>query len=174
MGVGTGGPAGIPGGSEYGRRLQQALAGYYRLAPFNAQDPQFVIVHVRLNRNGRVLSIENGRLDPGSMIRKSRHSVINFRVEGALLELDRRQQHVHSCRQEHFDQWRSGLFHQQLPARQCRVGGINSGFQLWRLDLVGKKRQHQHNPKQPILWSGSDSGLRMVWFQAQRLVELDE
>lgn len=89
IGVGTGGLAGTPGGSEYGRRLQQALIGYYRLTPTEPQTSRFVMVRVRLSRNGRVLSINNGQLIPDSFIQRSGNIVIDARVVGALLELDR-------------------------------------------------------------------------------------
>jgi hypothetical protein len=86
---GIGGLAGIPGGSEYGRRLQSALSGYYRLTPTDFNQDRFVIVRVRIDRSGRVRSLEGGRLHPDAYIRTSGNIVIDSRVVGALLELDR-------------------------------------------------------------------------------------
>jgi len=90
IGVGSGGPAGIPGGSEYGRRLQNALIGYYRLTPTDLSNPKYVIVRIQIERSGRVLSLDNGRLRPDAFVQKSGKIVIDSRVTGALLELDRR------------------------------------------------------------------------------------
>lgn len=81
-------PVGIPAGSEYGRRLQQALVSYYRLTP-DSQTPRYVIVRIRIARSGRILSIEGGRLRPEAFIRKSGNIVVDTRVVAALLELDR-------------------------------------------------------------------------------------
>jgi len=89
VGTNTGGVAGIPGGSEYGRRLQSALSSYYRLTPTDPANPRFVIVRVQIDRNGRILSLESGRLRPEVIIRTSGNIVIDSRVAGALLELDR-------------------------------------------------------------------------------------
>jgi hypothetical protein len=91
IGVGPGGagPGGIPGGSDYGRRLQQALIGYYRYSPSPSASPRFVIARVTLSRTGRVLSVRDGRLDPMAFLSKSGNPVIDSRAEAALLELDR-------------------------------------------------------------------------------------
>jgi len=80
---------GIPGGSEYGHRIQQALIGYYRLTPRAESNPQYVVVRVRIARDGRVLSINDGRLNPDAFVHKSGSVVIDTRVSAALLELDR-------------------------------------------------------------------------------------
>jgi len=89
LGAGPGGGTGIPGGSDYGRRLQQALSTYYRLTPTAALGQRFVIVRVRIARDGRILSIVNGRLDPAAFIRPSGNPIVDTRVEAALLELNR-------------------------------------------------------------------------------------
>lgn len=86
---GIGGLAAIPGGSEYGRRLQSALSGYYRLTATDVHQDRFVIVRVRIDRRGHIRSLEGGRLHPDAYIRTSGHVVIDSRVAGALLELDR-------------------------------------------------------------------------------------
>jgi len=85
----VGGGGGIPGGSEYGRRLQQALISYYRLIPRETTQPRYVIVRVRIARSGEILSIQNGRLDPEAFVQPSGNLVIDSRVTGALLELNR-------------------------------------------------------------------------------------
>ena len=90
VGLGEGvGSGGIPGGSDYGRRLQQALVSYYRYAPSTPGAPRFVVIRVRFDRTGRVLSIVNGRLDPLAFVVRSGNPVIDARVEAAVLELNR-------------------------------------------------------------------------------------
>jgi hypothetical protein len=89
LGPGAGGYAGIPGGSDYGRRLQQALIGYYRFSPSASAGQRFVIVRVTISRTGRILSVTNGRLGPAAFMTRSGNPVIDSRVEAALLELDR-------------------------------------------------------------------------------------
>lgn len=90
IGIGEGfGSQGIPGGSDYGRRLQQALMSYYRYTPSHSGNSRFVVVRVRFDRTGRVLSIVNGRLDPLAFVTRSGNPVIDARVEAALLELNR-------------------------------------------------------------------------------------
>jgi hypothetical protein len=89
VGLGPGGGTGIPGGSDYGRRLQQALSAYYRLTPAAALGHRFVVVRIRIARDGRILSIVNGRLDPAAFIRPSGNPIVDTRVEAALLELNR-------------------------------------------------------------------------------------
>lgn len=87
--LGGGGLATIAGGSEYGRRLQSALSRYYRLTPLDMSQDRFVIVRVRIDRTGRVRSLDGGRLPPEAYLRASGHVVIDSRVAAALLELDR-------------------------------------------------------------------------------------
>jgi hypothetical protein len=80
---------GIPGGSDYGRRLQQALIGYYRLIPRQTTEPRYVIVRVRIARNGQILSVQDGQLDPTAFVHRSGNVVIDSRVAAALLEVNR-------------------------------------------------------------------------------------
>jgi len=89
IGSGGGGGIGVPGGSDYGRRLQQALISYYRFSMSGSAGPRFVVTRVRISRSGRILTLVNGRLDPSAFIVRSGNPVIDSRVEGALLELDR-------------------------------------------------------------------------------------
>lgn len=89
IGMGSGGGSGIPGGSEYGRRLQQALSSYYRYHPPSGPNPRFVILRVHLDRAGRVLSITDGRLDQTAILKSSGNIVTDSRVTGAILELNR-------------------------------------------------------------------------------------
>lgn len=89
LGPGDAGTAGIPGGSDYGRRLQQALIGYYRFSPASTTNQRFVIIRLTISRTGRIVSVVNGRLNPSAFIQRSGNPVIDSRVEAALLELNR-------------------------------------------------------------------------------------
>jgi hypothetical protein len=89
IGMGAGGGSGVPGGSEYGRRLQQALSSHYRYTPPAGTPARFVIVRIRLDRSGRVLSVADGRIEPSAIVKSSGNIVVDARVSGALLELNR-------------------------------------------------------------------------------------
>jgi len=89
IGVGGGGnlgATGVPGGSEYGRRIQLILSRNYNPpAIADAQATQFVIVRLRIARDGRILSLVNGRLAPNDVRRRSTYDLINFAAERAIL-----------------------------------------------------------------------------------------
>lgn len=89
IGVGRGGNAGatgVPGGSEYGRRIQLILSRNYNPpAVADAGGTQYVIVQLRIARDGRILSLVNGRLSPAFIKRRSSYDLINFAAERAIL-----------------------------------------------------------------------------------------
>lgn len=68
VGVGSGanlGSGGVPGGSEYGRRIQMILSRSYNPpATSDASGMQYVVVQLRIARDGRILSLANGRVAP--------------------------------------------------------------------------------------------------------------
>jgi hypothetical protein len=82
------GQPGVASTSEYGRRLQFAISTHYRLTPRQTGTPQFAVVRVRMARSGRVLSLINDRLPAEAWVRGG-PQIINFRIEGALLEYNR-------------------------------------------------------------------------------------
>ncbi len=89
VGVGSGlnlGANGVPGGSDYGRRLQNILSKNFN--PPNINDltsPQYVIVHLRIARDGRILSLAGGRLAPVYFKKRSSNELINYAAERAVL-----------------------------------------------------------------------------------------
>ena len=89
VGVGAGGNLGangVPGGSDYGRRLQNILSNNFN--PPTVSDitnPQYVIIHLRIARDGRILSLAGGRLAPVYFKRRSSNDLINNAVERAVL-----------------------------------------------------------------------------------------
>ncbi|MFN0110928.1 MAG: TonB C-terminal domain-containing protein [Blastocatellia bacterium] len=88
VGVGSGanlGASGVPGGSEYGRRIQMILSRNYTPPASNDATQQFVIVQLRIARDGRILSLAGGRLSPGSIKKRSSNDLVNFAAERAVI-----------------------------------------------------------------------------------------
>lgn len=89
VGVGSGansGSSGVPGGSEYGRRIQMILSRNYTPPASNeASGPQFVIVQLRIARDGRILSLVNGRLSQSYIKKRSPNDLVNFAAERAVI-----------------------------------------------------------------------------------------
>ena len=88
VGIGSGGGVGVgtglPGGSEYGRRIQTILSRNYN--PSGSDTPShYIIVLVRIARDGRILSVENGRVSTASFKLRSQVSEANYAAERSLL-----------------------------------------------------------------------------------------
>ena len=91
VGLGSGGGVGVgtglPGGSEYGRRIQMILSRNYN--PFGSDaSSHYIIVLVHIGRDGRLLSLENGRVSRASFKQRSQSSDANNAVERSLLASD--------------------------------------------------------------------------------------
>jgi hypothetical protein len=89
VGVGTGanlGAGGVPGGSEYGRRIQMILSRNYNPpAISDVAGTQYFIVQLRVARDGRILSLTSGRLSSGYIKRRSSNDLINYAAERAII-----------------------------------------------------------------------------------------
>lgn len=89
VGVGSGGnlgSSGVPGGSEYGRRIQMILSRNYTPPASNdVTGQQFVIVQLRIARDGRILSLVNGRLSSAYIKKRSPNDLVNFAAERAVI-----------------------------------------------------------------------------------------
>jgi hypothetical protein len=82
----SGNEIGVPGGSAYGRLIQGILARNYNPPTTNdISGEQFVIVQLRIARDGRILSVVNGRVAPNHFKRRSANSLINNAVERAVI-----------------------------------------------------------------------------------------
>jgi hypothetical protein len=82
----VGGESGVPGGSEYGRRLQMILGRSYNPPPTNdAGEAQYVIVQLRIARDGRILSLVNGQIPSNYFKRRSSNGLVNNAVVRAVL-----------------------------------------------------------------------------------------
>ncbi len=83
LGTGTGG---VPGGSEYGRRIQMILSRNYNPPALpEARDTHHVIIQLRIARDGRILSLVGGRVAPNYIKQASRYDLINRAAERAIL-----------------------------------------------------------------------------------------
>ncbi len=88
VGVGGGlnpGAGGVPGGSEYGRRIQSILSRNYNPPAGGDAAAQYVVVQLRIARDGRILSLVNGRLGSGYLKRRSSNDLINYAAERAVI-----------------------------------------------------------------------------------------
>jgi hypothetical protein len=89
VGVGPGanlGAGGVPGGSEYGRRIQMILSRNYNPpAATDASGTQYVIIRLRIARDGRVLSLANGRVAPSYFKQRSPVELVNYAAERAVI-----------------------------------------------------------------------------------------
>ena len=91
VGIGSGGSGagtGLPGGSEYGRRIQAILSRNFNPPAGQSDAPQFVIIIVRIARDGRILSISNGRVASAYIRQRSSNAQVNNAAERALLAAD--------------------------------------------------------------------------------------
>lgn len=88
VGVGSGanlGASGVPGGSEYGRRIQMILSRNYTPPASSDTTPQFVIVQLRIGRDGRILSLTGGRIASPYFKKRSSNDLVNFAAERAVI-----------------------------------------------------------------------------------------
>ncbi|HKP11491.1 MAG TPA: hypothetical protein VJZ91_05250 [Blastocatellia bacterium] len=84
IGTGGGGGTGLPGGSEYGRRIQMILSRNY-ITPTDAGGAQVVIINVRISRDGRILDVINGRVNPASIRQRAQNTQITAAAERAII-----------------------------------------------------------------------------------------
>jgi hypothetical protein len=89
VGVSSGanlGQNGVQGGSAYGRLIQSILSRNYNPPMLN--DPnatQYVLVQLRIARDGRILSLVNGRIAPSYFKRRGANDLINNAAERAVI-----------------------------------------------------------------------------------------
>jgi hypothetical protein len=89
VGVSTGanlGPSGVQGGSAYGRLIQSILSRNYNPPMMNdAGATQYVLVQLRIARDGRILSLVNGRIAPSYFKKRGANDLINNAAERAVI-----------------------------------------------------------------------------------------
>jgi hypothetical protein len=84
-GGGAGGGTGLPGGSAYGRLIQSIFSRNYSPPAVESASIQYVIILVRIARDGRILSISNGRVSPGYFKQRSSLALVNNAAERSVL-----------------------------------------------------------------------------------------
>ncbi len=87
-GNGLGGGTGLPGGSAYGRLIQSILSRNYNPPSVDSATPQFVIIRLRIARDGRILSLSNGRVAAAHIKQRSELDLVNKAAERAILASD--------------------------------------------------------------------------------------
>lgn len=87
-GGGAGGGTGLPGGSEYGRRIQTIFSRNYNPSGSENEGVQTVIITLRISRDGRILSISNGRISPAAFKQRASLAQVNYAAERAVLASD--------------------------------------------------------------------------------------
>jgi hypothetical protein len=87
-GGGFGGGTGLPGGSEYGRRIQAILSRNYAPPAVETPGVEYVIILLRIGRDGKILSISNGRVSPAHFRQRSSLAQLNYAAERAVLAAD--------------------------------------------------------------------------------------
>jgi membrane protein involved in colicin uptake len=84
IGSGSGGGTGLPGGSEYGRRIQRILSNSYD-PPTDLGGVQVVVINIRISRDGRILDVINNRVNPASIRQRAQNAQITTAAERAIV-----------------------------------------------------------------------------------------
>lgn len=84
--AGTAGTGGVPGGSEYGRRIQMILSRNYNPPQIpQADQTQYVIIQLRISRDGQIQSLSGGRVAARYIKQSSQFDLVNRAAERAVL-----------------------------------------------------------------------------------------
>lgn len=87
-GGGFGGGTGLPGGSEYGRRIQAILGRNYSPPAIDSGGTQYVVILIRIARDGRILSLSGGRVGAAYIKQRSPNAQVNYAAERAVIAAD--------------------------------------------------------------------------------------
>ena len=87
-GGGVGGGTGLPGGSEYGRRIQGILGRNYSPPAIDSGGTQYVVILIRIARDGRILSLSGGRVAAAYVKQRSANAQVNYAAERAVIAAD--------------------------------------------------------------------------------------
>jgi TonB C terminal len=92
VGIGAGGGfgsgTGLPGGSEYGRRIQAILGRNYSPPAIDSGNIQYVVILIRIARDGRILSLSGGRVASSYIKQRSANAQVNYAAERAVIAAD--------------------------------------------------------------------------------------
>ena len=87
-GGGLGGGTGLPGGSAYGRLIQNILSRNYTPPQIDSGPIEYVIIRVRISRDGKILSLSGGRVAQAYIKQRSSNAQVNYAAERAVLASD--------------------------------------------------------------------------------------
>jgi len=87
-GGGLGGGTGLPGGSAYGRLIQSILSRNYNPPQVESSNVEFVVIWLRIGRDGSIRSLSGGRVSPAFIKRRSSLGLINAAAERAVIASD--------------------------------------------------------------------------------------
>jgi hypothetical protein len=85
IGSGGGGGTGLPGGSEYGRRIQAIFSRNYNPPQTDAAAVQIVSITIHISRDGRILDVVNGRVNPASIRQRAQNIQVTNAAERAII-----------------------------------------------------------------------------------------
>ena len=88
IGQGAGIGSGLPGGSEYGRRIQSILCRNYNPPALDNSAPQYVIISLHIARDGRILSLAGGRVAAQYFKQRASQAQVNYAAERAIIASD--------------------------------------------------------------------------------------
>ena len=88
LGGGFGGGTGLPGGSEYGRRIQLIFSRNFNPSQGDSDAVQTVVMALRISRDGKILSVVNGRVSPADIKQRSASAQVNYAAERAVIASD--------------------------------------------------------------------------------------
>ncbi|MEK6300287.1 MAG: TonB C-terminal domain-containing protein [Acidobacteriota bacterium] len=88
-GGGLGGGTGLPGGSAYGRLIQNILSRNYNAPQIDSGGVEYVVILVRIARDGTILSLSGGRVGQAYIRRRSSNAQVNYAAERAVLASDK-------------------------------------------------------------------------------------
>jgi hypothetical protein len=80
-GIGTG----MPGGSEYGRRIQAILSRNFTPPKLAINGVSNVVVYVRISRSGQITSVVGGRVPKNYFKQPSANEQLNYAAERAII-----------------------------------------------------------------------------------------
>jgi hypothetical protein len=76
----------VPPGSAYGRLIRKILSrNFTPPATSDASETQYVIVELRIARDGQILSLVKGRMAPGAFKQRSANDLVNDAAERAVI-----------------------------------------------------------------------------------------
>lgn len=88
IGIGSGNNpygTGLPGGSEYGRRIQSILSRNFTPSQITVSGVSNVVIYVKIARDGRITSVVNGRVPRSYFKTSSPYEALNFAAERAII-----------------------------------------------------------------------------------------